>query len=314
MIKRYAIKNNQIVSVEDEEEAKIIVLVNPNNEEKDYLVSAFSLDPYNINSALDPEEPARLEFENENIYLIFKRPKNYSSKDYCLFKVSSVGLFLLKKNLIIVLNEDIELFGGKYFTHVIGIREVFLKLIYNSISHFIEHLKVMNMVADEIESKISISMDNKYLMHMFKLEKSLVYYASAITSNGYALEKLRIIAPKLNFTQRSIEYLEDIYIENSQAKTQADIYLQVFSSLMDARASIINNNMNIWLKTLTIITIAIGVVNFFASIGGMSELTAFLGIESVRLAFSIFFIFSLICAYLVFWIFRKLENKGIFTK
>ncbi|MCX7641287.1 MAG: magnesium transporter CorA family protein [Elusimicrobiales bacterium] len=312
MIKYYKIEQNQIIETKDK--AKIIVLINPTQEEKDYITQTFNIDQHNINSSLDPEEPARLEFEQDKIELIFKRPKNYSSKDHYLFKVSSIGLFLLKNILIIVLNEDINIFSGKYFKHVIGIREIFLKIIYNSIYHFIEHLKVINMIADEIETKIAKSMDNKYLIHMFTLEKSLVYYTSAITSNGYALEKLRIISQRMNFSERSIEYLEDIFIENSQAKNQADIYLQVFSSLMDARASIINNNMNIWLKSLTIITIAIAVPNYFASIGGMSELTAFLGVESVRVAFGIFFVFSLICALLIFWIFKKLEEKGTFTK
>jgi magnesium transporter len=95
---------------------------------------------------------------------------------------------------------------------------------------------------------------------------------------------------------------------------QADIYLQVFSNLMDARASIINNNMNVWLKTLTVITIAIAIPNFFASMFGMSEIERIIGIENPRLAQGIFLIFSIIIAYLIFAIFRKLEKKGIFEK
>jgi len=170
------------------------------------------------------------------------------------------------------------------------------------------------MIVDEIETKISKSMDNKYLIHMFTLEKSLVYYTTAITSNSFVLEKLRFQASKFGFKERSMEYLEDIIIENNQAKMQADIYLQVFSNLMDARASIINNNMNVWLKTLTVITIAIAIPNFFASMFGMSEIERIIGIENPRLAQGIFLIFSIIIAYLIFAIFRKLEKKGIFEK
>ncbi|MEF3280616.1 MAG: magnesium transporter CorA family protein [Elusimicrobiota bacterium] len=312
MIKKYLIKDGIITETETGE--SIVLLVIPTQEEKDLVANEFDIDQHNINSALDPEEPARLEFSEDKIEMIFKRPKNYSSKDHYLFKVSSIGLFLTKNKLLIVLNEDINPFAGKYFKHVIGIKEIFLKLIYNSIYHFIEHLKVINMIADEIENKISKSMDNKYLIHMFTLEKSLVYYTSAIASNSFTLEKLRILAPKHKFSERSLEYLEDIIIENNQAKNQADIYLQVFSSLMDARASIINNNMNIWLKTLTIITIAIAVPNFFASMGGMSEIQTLMGVASPRMAHFIFLIFSIITAYLVFVVFRKLERKGIFDK
>ncbi|MGC9069989.1 MAG: magnesium transporter CorA family protein [Elusimicrobiales bacterium] len=313
MIKNYTIENNKILEVENKE-GKIILLINPNQAEKEKISQEYSIDIHNINSSLDPEEPARVEFDNERIELIFKRPKNYSSKDHYLFKVSSIGLFLFKERLIVILNEDINIFSGKYFQHVIGIKEIFLKIIYNSIYHFIEHLRVINMIADEIETKISMSMDNKYLIHMFTLEKSLVYYTSAIASNGYALEKLRTIAKRMNFTQRSIEYLEDIYIENSQAKNQAEIYLQVFSNLMDARASIINNNMNLWLKTLTVITIAVSIPNYFASVFGMSELSAFVGIENVRVAFLLFFVLSVFIAWFIFYIFRKLEEKGFISR
>jgi magnesium transporter len=83
---------------------------------------------------------------------------------------------------------------------------------------------------------------------------------------------------------------------------------------MDARASIINNNMNVWLKTLTIITIAIAVPNFFASMFGMSEIERIIGMDNPRTAQGIFLIFSIIIAYLVFIVFRKLERKGIFDK
>jgi magnesium transporter len=313
MIKKYKIENHSIVETTGDDE-KIIVAISPENGEKEYLVNKYGIDIHNLNSSLDPEEPARIEFEGDRIEVIFKKPKNYSSKDHYLFKVQSIGLFLLPKHLIIVMGEDTDIFSGKYFKSVIGIKEIFLKLLYNSIYHFIGHLKGINSIADEIETRISKSMDNKYLMHMFTLEKSLVYYTTAITSNSFVLEKLRSQAMRFGFNERSIEYLDDIIIENNQAKMQSEIYLQVFSNLMDARASIINNNMNVWLKTLTIVTIAISVPNFFASMGGMSEIERIIGIENPRLAQGIFLVFSIIIAYLIFVIFRKLEKKGIFER
>jgi magnesium transporter len=313
MIKKYKIENHSIVETTGDDE-KIIVAISPENGEKEYLVNKYGIDIHNLNSSLDPEEPARIEFEGDRIEVIFKKPKNYSSKDHYLFKVQSIGLFLLPKHLIIVMGEDTDIFSGKYFKSVIGIKEIFLKLLYNSIYHFIGHLRGINSIADEIETRISRSMDNKYLMHMFTLEKSLVYYTTAITSNSFVLEKLRSQAMRFGFNERSIEYLDDIIIENNQAKMQSDIYLQVFSNLMDARASIINNNMNVWLKTLTIVTIAISVPNFFASMGGMSEIERIIGIENPRLAQGIFLVFSIIIAYLIFVIFRKLEKKGIFER
>lgn len=309
MIKKYKIENNKIIETPINEE--ILILINPVENEKEFILENFDIDPHNFSSALDPDEPPRIEFENSHIEMIFKRPKNYSSKDHFMFKVSSFGLFLMPNKLIIVMSEDINIFAGKQFNNISSVKEVFLKIIYNSIYHFIEHLKVINMIADEIETKINKSMENKYLLHMFTLGKSLVYYVNAISSNGLVLEKLKQQVNKIGFDEKQFEFFEDIIIENNQAKIQAEVYSHVFSSLMDARASIINNNMNVWLKNLTIITIAISVPNFFASIGGMSELTVMTGISSIKIATIVFIIFSLIIALLVYLLFKKAEEKNI---
>ena len=124
----------------------------------------------------DPDEPARVEFEQDHIAVIFKRPKNYSAKDHFLFKVSSTGLFLFKDKLILVMSEEIPLFSGKLFRKSADLNELFLKLIYSSIFHFLEHLRVINMISDELEGQINISMENKSLLNLFSMEKSLVYY------------------------------------------------------------------------------------------------------------------------------------------
>jgi magnesium transporter len=113
------------------------------------------------------------------------------------------------------------------------------------------------MISDQVEAKISRSMENKHLLSMFTLEKSLVYYLNALNANGAVIEKLRKNAPRAGFSREQQEVLEDLAIENQQCYRQAEIYSNILSSLMDARASIVSNNLNQLIKVLTIITIAI---------------------------------------------------------
>jgi magnesium transporter len=101
---------------------------------------------------------------------------------------------------------------------------------------------------------------------MFALEKSLVYYLNAINANGIVLEKLRISAAKINMDQDCQELLEDIRIENRQCARQADIYSNILGSLMDARVSIVNNNLNVLMKTLTKITLLLMAPTFIVSL------------------------------------------------
>lgn len=269
MQKRYQLADGRILETQSDE-AQIWVFINPDEAEKKFLINECKLDEYNVNSAIDPDEPTRLEFEEDHISIICKRPRNYSSKDYLMFKVSSIGFFLFNNRLIIVMSEEVPLFNGKQFQKVNSITEVMLKLIYRSIFHFLEHLKVINMISDELEQKINASMENKYLINLFTLEKSLVYYVNAIHSNGVLIEKLRNNAAKIRFSAEELEFLEDMMIENNQCFKQAEIYSNVLASLMDARASIVNNNLNMLMKTLNIIVIGIMVPTMVVSIFSMN--------------------------------------------
>lgn len=269
MRKYYQIADGKIVESETPA-AEIDVYINPDDEEKKQLLEAFRLDEHNLNSALDPDEISRLEFEADHVAMIFKRPKNYSSKDHFLFKVASVGIFLFKERLIVIMTDDVQMFSGKLFAHVSSLLDVALRLIGRTITHFMEHLKVINMITDSLEQKINTSMENKNLLNLFTLEKSLVYYLSAINANAMLTEKLKISASKLMMTKENTELLDDIIVENEQCIKQAEIYSTILASLMDARASIVGNNLNLLMKTLNIITIGIMVPTLVVSIFSMN--------------------------------------------
>lgn len=253
-----------------EGEALVWVYTAPDEAERRYLVDEIKLDEHTLNSALDPDELSRLEFEPDHAAIIFKRPKRYTAQDDFLFRVLSTGVFLFKDRVIIVRADEAALFEGRPFIKMQSVQDVFLKLIYRAISHFVEHLRGINMISTELEQQINIAMENKYLLNLFTLEKSLVYYLSAINSNGVLIERLRNAAPKLGLSPENVEFLDDILVENSQCRGQTEIYSQVLSGLMDARASIISNNLNVRIKALTIITIGIMLPTFIVSLFSMN--------------------------------------------
>ncbi len=269
MLKKYNIVNRRLAEV-DESSAQVFVYTNPTVEEQRFLVDSYQIDEHTLASALDPDEQPRLEFEPEHIVMIYKRPKNYSGKDQLEFKVASVGMFLFEDKLVVVLAEDIPLFVGKRFAVVSSIKEVFLKLVYNSISHYVEHLRIIHMISEEIEDKMTESMDNTYLLNLFSLEKSLVYYAEAITSNGFVFEKTRNLSARIGFDEKDQEMLDDIIVENMQCKTQADIYSNILAQLLGARASIVSNNLNLLIKKLNVVTIWMMVPTLVVSAYGMN--------------------------------------------
>ena len=269
MLQRLYITDGKVID-SGQGEASVWVYTAPDEAERKYLIEQLRIDEHTLNSALDPDEVSRLEFEPEHAAMIFKRPKHYTAEDNFLFRVLSTGVFLFSNRVVIVRADDAALFEGRPFIKIQTVQDVFLKLIYRAIAHFVEHLRAINMISGELEHQINVSVENKHLLNMFTLEKSLVYYLSAINSNAGLIEKLRNNASKLGLTQENVEFLDDILIENAQCRGQTEIYSQVLSSLMDARASIISNNLNVRIKALTIITIGIMLPTFIVSLFSMN--------------------------------------------
>lgn len=311
MLKQYQITDSKVVESEAST-AHIHVYINPDDEEKKHLLTAFSLDEHTLNSTLDPDEISRLEFEPNHVAMIFKRPKNYSSKDHFLFKVASVGLFLFKDHLIVVMTDDIQIFSGKLFARVTSLLDVALRLIGRTTTHFMEHLKVINMISDSLEQKINTAMENKYLLNLFTLEKSLVYYLGAINSNAMLIEKIKNNSAKLTMTQENMDLLDDIIIENLQCTKQAEIYSNILASLMDARASIVGNNLNILMKTLNVITISIMAPTLIVSIFSMNVALP-IG-QQHPVSFWVIMALSLCSAFAFLWLWRKKIERHITNK
>jgi len=254
----------------DEKFGNVFVFTNPDEAARKQLVDDLKIDEHTLASALDPDEQARIEFEPEHIAIIYKQPKNYSGADQLLFKVTSTGLFLFKDRLIIVVNDDTALFDKKKLQKASTVNDFALRMIYGSIYHFLEHIKIITSLTESLENKINKSLENKYLTHLFTLQKSLVYYLNAICANGVLIERLKNNAVKIGFQQEQLELIDDMLIENNQCYRQAEIYSNILASLMDARASIVGNNLNILMKTLNIITIGIMVPTLVVSIFSMN--------------------------------------------
>jgi len=204
------------------------------------------------------------------------------------FEVSSLGLFLESDRLIVVLAEGPHPFEAKEFRDLRTPTDVVVRLLLHTVRHYLAHLKIIRQVSTDLEAKISASMENKYLLQMFRLSESLVYYQNAIESNGAVLSKLKVGVERAAFPAPNPDLLDDLTLENQQCARQAQIYGQVLSGLMDARGTIVNNNMNVMLKNLTLINVIFLPLNLIASVLGMSEFTMMTGGLDWRVAYALF--------------------------
>ena len=310
MLQSYSVINGRIAKGA-EGFPQIEVYILPDETERNHLINDYGVDEHTLLSSTDPDETPRIEFEDNHTAVILKYPKNYSAEDNFLFKVKSMGIFIFPpERIVIVLDDSVPLFTGRLASNVKAAQDVLLKTLLQTIRHFETHLRVINLCSDEIEHEINKSCGNKNLLNMFTLEKGLVYYVNALNGNRRVIERMKVNAQKFGFTEENIELLDDLAIENRQFLDQAEVYSQVLSGLMDARASIINNNLNVMMKNMNAIVIAISVPTFFTGVFGMSEFTAFLTGSKWFVGYPLFVFAMLLLALFIYWLITRSDRNG----
>jgi magnesium transporter len=274
--------------IADGHTAPVLVYVAPQEAERQELTETMGIDRYDLDSAVDPDVIPRLELTANHLALLWKRPQRATLADTLRFEVSSLGVFLRPARLVVVLSEEPIPFGTKELRGAESLPDLVLRLLLNTVRQYMGHLKAIRQVTSSLEAKISSSMENRYLLQMFTFTESLTYYLNAIEGNGGVLLRFRNLAERLQLHPSQIATLDDLILENTQCARQAQIYSTVLAGLMDARGTIVNNNMNVLLKNLTLINIIFLPLNLIAGIGGMSEYSMMTSGMGWGLAYALF--------------------------
>ena len=298
----YRVEGGRLVTC-GAEAAQVIAYHAPTIDDEAEMQELYNIDYHTLQSSLDPDELSRLEFDSDHAAIIFKRPRSFCADDNFLLKLTSTGIFVYRDYLVLVMPDDAPIFEGRVSFSVQSIQDIILRLLYQATLHFEGHLKAINMLSDSLERRISTSLENKYLLNMFALEKSLVFILNSLNSNGAMLERMRSAAERLGFDGEQSGVLEDLIIENQQCYRRAEIHNQVIGNLMDARASIVSHNLNQLIKKFTIWTVAIMLANLVIGFFSMNVALP-LPMEGYLWPFWLITLISFMAAGFVFWLWR----------
>ena len=308
MTQTFEIKNRSIVPAAGEA-GTILVYVCKTDQDKKRVIETLNLDPHDVDSALDPDEISRIEFDEERLFIIWKQPLNVTFEERLRFDVVSVGILLEPDRLAFIISSDSIQFTPREYQNVETITDVLLRFLLATTRHYLEHLKGIKLITSELQAKINTSLDNKYLLQMFALSESLTYYMNAIEGNELVLTKLHVNQRRTKMSERQTDLLDDIRLDNQQCSRQAQIYSDVLSGLMDARGNIVNNNMTTLLRDLTLINIIFLPLNLIASIGGMSEYSMMTRAMDLRVSYAVFFVGMVALGWLTWMVLVRLLGK-----
>ncbi len=308
MIQYFKNINQQTVEIDNPENGSWVNVLPPlRQEEFSELAEGLDIPIDFLTDSLDIDERSRFE-EDDNVKLIvIKTPtENNSFNESDAYYITIPICIILTHNQILTVN-SFENSAIKKFLNTFQNRHpdkksmMVLKIIEKIVQNFMEHLKEINQRRNSYEQKLYDASRNEHLLELMRIQKSLVYFVTALRSNEMLLMKIE----RTNFlglTEEEKEFLNDLIVDNSQALEMANIYTNILSSTLDAFASIIANNQNQVLKRLAVITIVMTFPVLIASLFGMNVPSGF---EHSPYAFYIVALLSLAIAVAIGWLFLR---------
>ncbi len=273
MIKIYKSNSeNKIVKLDKIEKDSWIDLVSPNIEEINEISNKTNVDKSLILKMLDEEEIPRVEIENNSTLIVVDCPfVEGKNNEYATLPL---GIIVSDSYIITISSKKQEVLrmikSGRVKDINLKFRTRFLiQILYQNAKLYLKHLKTINNNIDKSEKKLYNSTENNELISVLNIEKSLVYFITSLKENDILLEKISK-GNVINMYEEDLDLLEDAQIENKQAQEMANIYREILSSVSDAYATIISNNLNQAMKILTSITIIFSIPTMIASFMGMN--------------------------------------------
>lgn len=297
MIKYFKNIHQKTVEIEEAENGSWVNITPPLKlEEFNELGEELEIPIDFLTDSLDIDERSRYEEEDNVKLVVIKTPtENNSFNDSDAYYITIPICIILTHNHIVTVN-SFENPAIKKFLNTFQSRQpekkslMVLMIIEKIVQNFMEYLKEINHKRNILEQKLYDANKNEHLLELMRIQKSLVYFVTALRSNELLLAKMQR-SNFLKLTEDERELLEDLMVDNAQALEMANIYTNILSSSMDAFASIIANNQNVVLKRLTIATIALTVPVLVSGIFGMNIPN---GLEGSHTAFYIVAITSLV--------------------
>lgn len=277
MVQYFKNINRQTLEIDKPEGANWINVTPPFQEKEiDNLSQNLDIPRDFLTDTLDIEERARYEIDEGVKLIVLKTPvENKSLNESDAFYVTiPISIIITERNQVITVNSFENVAIRRFLSsfakrHPERPNMMVLKIFEKVVMDFMEVLKEINHRRNIVEQKLYDSNRNEELLSLMRIQKSLVYFVTALRSNELLLMKMER-TNFLNCDEDEREFLSDLIVEFSQALEMADTYTNILSSTMDAFASIINNNMNIVIKRLTAITIIVSVPGLVAAFFGMN--------------------------------------------
>lgn len=281
MLEFYKTFDNVTKKIDTLEPGSWINVIAPSEEEKNYLIEKLGILPEFVKASLDAEESSHIDYDedyNQTLVIVDYPSADENADEYdknmLQYTTLPLGIVIMKGYVVTISlyeNYNIDdMAQGKIKGVNTDLKTRFLLLLILRISQrYLIYLRQIDRISSRTEQRLHKSMQNKELIQMLGLEKSLVYFSTSLKTDEITLNKI-MRGKAIKLYDEDQDLLDDVLIEIHQAIEMCNIYSNILSGTMDAFASVISNNLNIVMKILTVITIVMAIPNIIFSFYGMN--------------------------------------------
>ncbi len=276
----------------------------PADEDQQMLEKEYNIPDYFLSDISDADERARYEYDDGWMLIILRIPYVKEVRSRTPYTTVPLGI-IHKRDITITVcyyetNMMIDFISyqqkrNEGFTDFV---DMTFRLFLSSAVWYLKRLKQISMLIDKAKRNLDREVNNESLIGLSRLQDSLTYFNTSIRGNETLLSKLKF---KLQIDELDADLIEDVNIEMTQARETTNIYSDILESTMDTYQSIINNNMNTIMRTLTSVTIILMLPTLVASFFGMNLIN---GMENNPVGFIIAIILSVAISVISLLVFR----------
>ena len=250
-----------------------IKVTEPTDEDLALLKERFDVPDF-THDAKDIEERPRVDREDNWMLVFIRVPcKRIDEDGDTVFSTAPVAIMIRDDVFITVayfdnevLDDFIRWSNQRRINNCKGY-DLMLSLMLSTSVWYLKYLKQMNSMMNTAEERLEEKMDNDELMRMMGLGKFLIYFITSLKGNAMVLARIKLRVRTLPHDEA---LLEDVEIETQQALDTAEIYSNILEREQETYSSVIGNNLNRIMKTLTVVTILLMIPTVVAGYYGMN--------------------------------------------
>ncbi|MBR3458297.1 MAG: magnesium transporter CorA family protein [Selenomonadaceae bacterium] len=268
----------QELSLKTLEKGAWINIIDPTPYELKVVSNLTEVEPDFLRSALDDEERSHMDIEDNSVMVLTNVPVIREEDSY---DALPLAIIVTEEYIITVCLEETTVMSefnertAKLFRTYKKTQFLF-QILYKSATYYLKYLRQISKQSDEIEDRLRVSMKNRDILRLLELQKGLTYFNAALQSNGAVLDKLLRLRSNqglqfiLKIYEEDEDLLEDVIIENKQAREMVEMYSKILARQADTFSSIISNNQNLVMKFLAAMTIILAIPTVVSSFFGMN--------------------------------------------